>query len=95
MIDLFSPSARPENLLDAAWQNTNSKVRLVGDGTGGSFVEADFDHAPITLRELLSLLDDIGWAPVPEEVEDCALTADGNGCRIRVRFEGEMIAGDY
>ena len=92
MLDAFAPTSRPTETLKHQLSNS-VKVRLVEE-FGGTFIEADFDHVPAELIELLSLLEDIGWHAVPEETED-TVTADGNGARIRVRSIMERASRDY
>jgi hypothetical protein len=95
MTTVTIPNDRPLYALRKAVRPSWSGVRLVEDANGSTFIEARFDHAPNDLLELLCMLDDIGWAPVPEE-NDCAeLSADGNGSRIRVRRETEMRIDEY
>lgn len=90
-----TPPAHPLHALRHA-STPNLKCRLVEDAFGSTFMEVAFDAAPADVGELLSLLDDIGWAPVPEESEGCGgLTADGLGSRIRVRFEKELNIDEY
>jgi hypothetical protein len=92
------PAVSPLGLLGSAFvQDVNSSVRLV-EHCGGVYVEVDFvldGQGRAALRLLLSLLDDVGWRPVPEETDCAELTEDGCGSRIRVRFDEEWRIDGY
>jgi hypothetical protein len=92
-----SPIRRPLHVLRNVFRSDEcGTVRLVEDRAGLTYVEVDLHAADqLLLVELLGLLDDIGWRPVPEELDCASLTVDGLASRIQVRHFTELSIDEY
>ena len=94
-VSFNTPTVTPLTALGSTWGGSGKGGVRLAEQSGLTFVDAQFDHAPADLFELLSQLDDLGWRPAPEEVWETDLTPDGDGARRLIRHDSERKIGEY